>query len=421
MSTEILQSQSLNDWLCYIEQSHPIEKIELGLGRVQQVAARGQLQQLPGTVILLAGTNGKGTTARTLEMLLQAQGKTVGVYTSPHLLAFNERLRLNGVDVCDAWWVQGLREVETLRESVALTYFEFTTLAAFAVLKHQAPDVCIIEVGLGGRLDATNIITPHVSVITTIDLDHQDWLGNDRESIGREKAGIFRADTPVVIGDLQAPQSVVATAQSLLCPTLQVGRDYHYQLAGDSWGWHCGAVQLTELTLPKVPVQNVATALACLHHLALLPSTAVINQVLAGLQLAGRMQWISQTPAVLLDVAHNPQSAQYLSDQLQLLCRNYRQIHLIAGMLKDKDIQQALGCFTGQQYHWHLLSLPGVRGASASLLQAALPNEEQVVQVSSLPELLQTIHTAPADELWVVFGSFVTVAEFMQQWTQDKP
>lgn len=419
MSHPPLQSQSLNDWLFYIEQSHPIEKIELGLARVQQVAARADLQQLPGIVVLIAGTNGKGTTARTLELLLQAQGFSVGVYSSPHLIRFNERLRLNGQDVDDATWVQGMQAVEAVRGEVPLTYFEFTTLAAFAVLKQQQPDVCLIEVGLGGRLDATNIITPTVSVITTIDLDHQDWLGHDRETIGREKAGVFRANTPVVIGDLAAPQSVCLAADTLKCQTMQVGVQYQYAIDGDSWSWSSGCHRFDNLPRPQVPVQNVATALACLELLHKLPSAAQLQQSLPQLALAGRMQWLSQSPAVLLDVAHNPQSAQYLSEQLQLLQRNYRQIHLIAGMLKDKDIAQALSYFVGSNYQWHLLSLPGVRGAPAELLASQLPASEQVALVSQLPQLLDDIKASTADQLWVVFGSFVTVSEFIQLWTQD--
>lgn len=419
MSHPPLQSQSLNDWLFYIEQSHPIEKIELGLARVQQVAARADLQQLPGSVVLIAGTNGKGTTARTLELLLQAQGLSVGVYSSPHLIRFNERLRLNGQDVDDATWVQGMQAVEAVRGDVPLTYFEFTTLAAFAVLKQQQPDVCLIEVGLGGRLDATNIITPTICVITTIDLDHQDWLGHDRETIGREKAGVFRANTPVVIGDLAAPQSVCAAANILNCQTMQVGVQYQYAIDSDSWSWSSDSHRFDDLPRPQVPVQNVATALACLELLQKLPSEGLLQHYLPQLALAGRMQWLSQTPAVLLDVAHNPQSAQYLSEQLQLLQRNYRQIHLIAGMLKDKDIAQALGCFISSNYQWHLLSLPGVRGAPAELLARQLPASEQVTQVDQLPQLLDDIKASTADQLWVVFGSFVTVSEFIQLWTQD--
>ncbi len=211
--------QTLADWLAYIEASHPIDKIELGLERVLTVAERGQLQHLPGIKILIGGTNGKGSSARALEQLLLAQGYRVGVYTSPHLLHFNERLRINDVDASDELWVQGLSEVEALRAEVPLTYFEFTTLAAFAILKQQQVDICLIEVGLGGRLDATNIISPDASILTTVDLDHQDFLGNDRESIGREKAGIFRANG----GDCAGESKSAAVSTGTNCSYYNAG------------------------------------------------------------------------------------------------------------------------------------------------------------------------------------------------------
>lgn len=421
-STALLQSQScqsLADWLCYIEQSHPIEKIELGLGRVLTVAARADLAQLPGIVILIAGTNGKGTTARTLEQLLLAQGFSVGVYSSPHLLRFNERLRIDGVDVADDLWVEGLRQVESLRADTALTYFEFTTLAAFAILKTQAPQICLIEVGLGGRLDATNIVNPALSIITTVDLDHQDWLGNDRETIGREKAGVFRTGRPAVAGDLQLPQSVRQVAAELGASLCCAGVDYRFSLQQQTFSWQFAGHQYQHLPLPGVPAQNVATALTALALLDLLPDENLCTQVLADLSLPGRMQWLSCKPAVLLDVAHNPQSAAYLAAQLKQLSPGYRKVQLVVGMLKDKDIREALSCFTGHGYHWHLVSLPGVRGADSDLLQQALPSTEQSCQYPQMSDALATIAGAPADELFVVFGSFVTVSSVLSLWPQE--
>ncbi|ALZ74477.1 bifunctional tetrahydrofolate synthase/dihydrofolate synthase [Rheinheimera sp. F8] len=421
-SPSVLQSQSchsLADWLCYIEQSHPIEKIELGLGRVLQVASRGALQQLPDRVILIAGTNGKGTTARTLEQLLLAQGYSVGVYSSPHLLKFNERLRLNGTDVSDELWVEGLRQVEALRQDVALTYFEFTTLAAFAILKQQEPDFCLIEVGLGGRLDATNIVEPELSIVTTVDLDHQDWLGNDRETIGREKAGVFRPGRHAVVGDLQMPQSVAEVAADLGARLTCAGHDYHVESDGQQFDWHFGASQLLALPAPAVPVQNVATALTTLALLDVLPAEAVIRTVLQELTLAGRMQWLSRQPAILLDVAHNPQSARYLASALAQLAGQYTQIHLVVGMLKDKDIREALVAFCGNSWRWHLVSLPGVRGAGSDLLQQALPATEQSCQYRQLSDVYSCIEAASADELFVVFGSFVTVSAMLSLWPQE--
>ncbi len=421
-STALLQSQSchsLADWLCYIEQSHPIEKIELGLGRVQSVAERAALAQLPGTVILIAGTNGKGTTARTLEQLLLAQGLSVGVYSSPHLLRFNERLRINGADVADELWVEGLKQVESLRADIALTYFEFTTLAAFAILKTQAPQICLIEVGLGGRLDATNIVDPALSIITTVDLDHQDWLGNDRETIGREKAGVFRAGRPAVVGDLQVPQSVRQVAAELGALLCCAGTDFQLDVQSKTFAWRYAGQHYQHLPLPGVPVQNVATAFTALEMLDLLPDEDICTQVLTELSLPGRMQWLSHKPAVLLDVAHNPQSAAYLAAQVELLSPGYRKIQLVVGMLKDKDIREALSCFIDQGYHWHLVSLPGVRGADSDLLQQALPSTEQSCQYPQMSDVLARIASAPADELFVVFGSFVTVSSVLSLWPQE--
>ena len=417
MSVQPLTSQScrtLADWLCYTEQSHPIEKIELGLQRVSDVARRGSLAALPGKVVLIAGTNGKGTTARTLEQLLLAQGYRVGVYSSPHLLHFNERLRLNGQDVADNAWVEAFQLVEQLRQDILLTYFEFTTLVAFAILRAEQPDFCLIEVGLGGRLDATNIVEPDISVVTTVDLDHQAFLGPDRETIGREKAGVFRPAKIAVCGDLQPPQSIAVVAESTGATLLQLNRDYHYQQTADSWQWQGLRQQRHQLPLPQVPMQNVATSLTVLEQLEVLPDSELLQQEISRLCLPGRMQWLRQQPAVLLDVAHNPQSAAYLAAQLQRLKPGYRRVYALVGMLKDKDLTQALLPLTTCVDEWHLVSLPGVRGASSSLLAEALQGVAPAARAVQHPELAeayrQVLATAAQQDLVVVFGSFVTVA-----------
>lgn len=413
--------QTLTDWLAFIEQSHPIDQIELGLARVQTVADRGELHQLPGIKILLAGTNGKGSSARCLEQLLLAQGYSVGVYTSPHLLRFNERLRLNGIDAADELWVDGLSMVEKLRAEVPLTYFEFTTLAAFAMLKLKQPDICIIEVGLGGRLDATNIIDPDVCIITTIDLDHQDWLGNDRESIGREKAGIFRQQRLAIVGDLEVPQSVLAQANRLQVPLRLVKRDYQYQYAADglSWQWQGKHTQITHLPLPSLPMQNIATCLACLEALQLLPPAAKIATVLAELKLAGRMQWLQHQPAILLDVAHNPQSATYLAMQLARVAPQYRRIHALVGMLKDKDMRQSLSSFANLVTNWHCAGLPGARGADAASLALQLPDGAIALCYPDVGTAWTSLSEDLCDtDLVLIFGSFVTVSQFLAHWQQ---
>jgi len=279
-------SPSLADWLCYIEQKHPQHQIELGLNRIRLVAERAGLQQLPGKKILIAGTNGKGTTARTLEQLLLAQGFSVGVYSSPHLLNFNERLRLNGQDVADPLWLDAFGFVEQLRADTELTYFEFTTLVAFRILCQLQPDFCLIEVGLGGRLDATNIIEPDLSLLTTIDLDHQDYLGPDRVSIGREKAGIFRHGVPAVVLETDLPDSVLEVAAQLGTQLWRSGAQYQFS-QGQLWSWQSANHQLLQLPKPAVPQANVAAALMALELLQVLPDVGVLEKVLADLSLPG--------------------------------------------------------------------------------------------------------------------------------------
>lgn len=403
--------QTLTDWLCYIEQKHPQHQIELGLGRVLRIAQRADLHGLPGKKILIAGTNGKGTTARTLEQLCRVQGLSVGVYSSPHLLKFNERLRINGVDVADDLWCEAFAFIEQLRGDIELTYFEFTTLASFYVLKQQQPDICLIEVGLGGRLDATNIIEPDLSILTTVDLDHQDYLGPDRESIGREKAGVFRTGKPAVIGETDIPQSVLKVSQDIQAQLLCINTDYQYCVTDSGFIWQGVQRRFDALPVPRVPLQNIATALTALEALDLLPSEAQAINVLAELNLPGRMQWLSKTPGILLDVAHNPQSAAYLAAQLQFIKTDYARVHLLVGMLKDKDIQHSLAPFHQVADCWHLVDLPGARGAQASLLAPHLPQQSSY---RSYPDLesgyQQVLSSLQPNDLLVIFGSFVTVS-----------
>ncbi|MDX3774280.1 bifunctional tetrahydrofolate synthase/dihydrofolate synthase [Chromatiaceae bacterium AAb-1] len=424
MSVTIQSSQScqtLTDWLCYIEQRHPVHQIELGLSRIAAVAIRASLAILPGKKILIGGTNGKGTTARCLEQLLLAQGFSTGVYSSPHLLRFNERLRINEQDVSDEQWVEAFAFIEQLRQDTELTYFEFTTLASFYILKQADVDFCLIEVGLGGRLDATNIIEPDISVITTVDLDHQDFLGNSRELIGYEKAGIFRAARPAVVGELLVPQSVYDAAAELGCQLSVVNQHYHYQQHEANWSWQGQTQGYQQLPRSAVPVQNMATSLTVLEQLGHLPDEATVRQVLPHISLAGRMQWLQQHPAVIVDVAHNPQSAQYLAEQLTRLKPHYRKLIAFTGMLKDKDIAGSLLPLTALFDKWHLVSLGGARGASAAMLAQVLAectapqqqHEDVVVAYSSALSQLQQ------DELLVVFGSFITVSAVLASYNQE--
>ncbi|MCH8537341.1 MAG: bifunctional tetrahydrofolate synthase/dihydrofolate synthase [Alkalimonas sp.] len=403
--------QTLDDWLHYIEQSHPQHQIELGLDRVLQVAKRANLQQLPGQVVLIAGTNGKGTTARCMEQLLLDSGRTVAVYSSPHLIHFRERLRINQEDVADEKWVEAFTFVEQLRENIELTYFEFTTLAAFYLIKVMQPELCLIEVGLGGRLDATNIVTPNLSVLTTIDLDHQDWLGNSREAIGREKAGIFRTNQAAVVAELNVPDSVFDVAREKSSQLLCAGRDYSWQQAEHTWQCRLGADVLSDLPLVHLPLQNCATALMALWQLQLLPDEDVVRQSLSQVQLVGRMQWLQHQPAILLDVAHNPQSIAYLAQQLALLKPNYNKIHAVCGMLQDKVKADALTTLYSLIDHWYLVGLPAPRGATAQQLKSILPGSKPISLYDDALTGYQHAHSVlAADDLLLVFGSFVTVS-----------
>ena len=386
----------------------------MGLERITRVKEALQLN-FQAVVFTVGGTNGKGSTCALLESVLLAASYKVGCHTSPHLLSFNERARVNGENVSDELLLEHFRAVELARASLpdapTLTYFEFTTLASFYLLKQMQPDLCLIEVGLGGRLDATNIIEPDLSILTTVDLDHQDYLGPDRESIGREKAGVFRTGKPAVIGETDIPQSVLKYSQDIAAKPLCINKDYQYSVTQTSFSWRGVQNRFDALPLTSVPLQNIATALTALEVLALLPSQQQATEVLSALSLPGRMQWLSKTPGILLDVAHNPQSAGYLAAQLQFIKAGYARVHLLVGMLKDKDIQHSLAPFHAWADHWHLVNLPGARGAEASLLLQQLPAQSSYSCYSDLESGYQQAQLSlQANDLLVIFGSFVTVS-----------
>lgn len=403
--------QTLDNWLHYIEQSHPQHQIELGLERVLQVAKRAQLHQLPSRVVLIAGTNGKGTTARCMEQLLLDSGHSVAVYSSPHLRYFNERLRLNQQDVADDRWVEAFAFIEQLRGTTSLTYFEFTTLAAFYLIKQLEPELALIEVGLGGRLDATNIVDPELSILTTIDLDHQEWLGHDRNAIGREKAGVFRPNSYAVVADLNVPQSVLDVAAEINTTLLVAGSHFSWKRTETDWQCTLDTVILDQLPLTQLPLQNCSTALMALRQMDLLPVESMYRASLAKVALLGRMQFLQHRPAILLDVAHNPQSIHYLAQQLYQFQPTYHRIFAVCGMLKDKTKADALTALMPLIDEWHLASLPPPRGASAKQVQTLLPSESAVFLHSDVASALKSVQSQLADDdLLLVFGSFVTVS-----------
>ncbi|MEQ4531009.1 MAG: bifunctional tetrahydrofolate synthase/dihydrofolate synthase [Mixta sp.] len=405
-------------WLYYLERLHT-QAIDLGLTRVERVARTLDLLKPAPFVFTVAGTNGKGTTCRTLETLLMAAGYRVGVYSSPHLLRYTERVRVQGDELPEAAHTASFAAIEAGRGDTSLTYFEFSTLSALQLFKQAALDVVILEVGLGGRLDATNIVDADVAVITSIALDHTDWLGPDRESIGREKAGVFRAAKPAVVGEPDMPQSIAQVAQEKGAQLLQLGRDWHWQQQESGWRFSDERITLTDLPLPQVPLPNAATALAALSASGLNVSEAIIRQHLDKAVLPGRFQTVAQQPQLILDVAHNPHAAGYLAGRLAQLLKQGK-VRAVVGMLHDKDIAGTLACLAPQVDQWYLAPLEGPRGASADELMAALATDRALAFSSVTEAWRAAMQQAAEQDIVLVCGSFHTVAQVMEAMETEK-
>ena len=407
------QSSSLDDWLFYLESVHPAN-IAMGLERVADVANNIGLLNIPSKIILIGGTNGKGTTARCLESLLLAQGYSVGTYASPHLIRYNERVRINGQELDDQYHVDAFNKLEQGRGSTPLTYFEYGTLGALAIFKRFEVDYVLLEVGLGGRFDATNIVTPYASVITTIDLDHKEYLGDTRELVAYDKAGIFRKDTPAIIGDLSIPHTMIDYGNEISANMTLSGTDFIFKEHDKTFSWQFEKHNLT-LNKPAIPAQNAATALTVLSVLNLLPNVDVIKNCLANLVVEGRFEQLSTEPLVFTDVAHNPESARYLANKLLSYKDKGFKVHALAAMLADKDKAAVLKELTHLVDDWFLASLGGPRGDSANNLKEALQSvstHDKVQSFESVERALSVILPKQQDNvILIVFGSFFTVAD----------
>ncbi|ADP13143.1 FolC bifunctional protein [Erwinia sp. Ejp617] len=397
-------------WLHYLEHLHS-QAIDLGLERVQRVAAALDLLTPAPVVITVAGTNGKGTTCRTLETVLLAAGYRVGVYSSPHLVRYTERVRVQGAELAETAHTASFAAIEAGRAATSLTYFEFGTLSALWLFKQAQLDVVILEVGLGGRLDATNIVDADVAVVTSIALDHTDWLGPDRESIGREKAGIFRKGKPAVVGEPDMPGTIADVAAEKGAQLNQRDRDWSYQVNGHSWSFHDASGSIEHLPLPQVPVPNAATALAALRASTLKVDEATIRRSLHQALLPGRFQTVSESPQVILDVAHNPHAASYLAGRLaEIKCG--AKVHAVVGMLHDKDIAGTLAYLAPQVDYWYCAPLEGPRGASAAQLTAHLNAAQSFASVTAAWH--HALTQAEPQDIVLVCGSFHTVAQVME-------
>lgn len=422
---------SLDEWLSHCERLHPLgqQGIELGLERVRTVAQRMGLRfECP--VITVAGTNGKGSTCAMLEAILGQAGYRTGVYTSPHLVHFQERLRLLGEPVDATQLIAGFAATEGARtqngDVVALTYFEFSTLAILDVMRRSGLDVVILEVGLGGRLDATNIIDADCAIITSIDLDHMELLGPDRESIGREKAGIMRTGRPVVVSDPMPPQSVLDRALEVGADLWRVGRDFN--VAGDQqqWSWAGRGRRYSGMAYPALrganQLVNAAGVLAALTALReRLPVTAqAVRNGLAFVELPGRFQIVPGRPTLVLDVAHNPHSVAALTANLDAM-GFFPTTHAVFGAMADKDLAPMLAKVGPVIDRWYFTDLPSPRAATGAALLAQWQQQNTrkdargAVYTSPQQALDAAVAAAGATDRIVVFGSFYTVGGVLAQ------
>lgn len=410
-----LGTRSLEDWLRWQETLHP-RAIELGLDRVRVVAARLGLPDAGVCTLTVAGTNGKGSSATLAALIYREAGYRVGLYTSPHLLRYNERIQINGAQVDDAALCRAFAAIEAQRGEVALTYFEFGTLAALWLFREAGVEIQVLEVGLGGRLDAVNLVDADAALLTNIGLDHQDWLGGDRDAIGREKAGVFRPGKPAVIAEREPPQSVLDVAAAGAVPLLRLNRDFGYAIDGATgdWSWRNGEITVTGLPAPGLagPVQHqnaagVLAAVAALQPLLPVPEAA-LRVALPRLCLPGRLQ---RRGGYLLDVAHNLEAAQVLAQHLQTL--DQAPVALVLGMLADKpvlEVAQALAAVTTRSF---LVDLQGPRGLPAAELQTRIADSGIASECCDNMQtaLARARQLAGPAGLVVVTGSFLTVAE----------
>ncbi|SDM58264.1 dihydrofolate synthase / folylpolyglutamate synthase [Oryzisolibacter propanilivorax] len=424
--------QTLDEWLRHCEQLHPAN-IDMGLERVGEVARRLQLA-FDCPVITVAGTNGKGSTCALLEAFCQQAGYRTGVYTSPHLVHFQERCRIGGRSVEPAALVPHFEAVERARttqgDAVSLTYFEFTTLAILRLMSQTRLDVAILEVGLGGRLDATNVIDTDCAVITSVDVDHVEYLGTDRESIGREKAGIMRAGRPAVVSDPMPPDSVIAHARAIGADLWRFGQDFNYTGDKQQWAWAGRGRRYAGLAYPALrganQLLNASGALAALEALRdRLPITAqAVRAGLALVDLPGRFQIVPGQPALVLDVAHNPHSVAALTANLDAM-GYFPTTHAVFGAMADKDLGPMLAKVAPLIDRWYFTDLDTPRALKAqelrqkwhALQMAAGARREVPVSTHASPQqALQAAIAAadPADRI-VVFGSFYTVGGVLQQ------
>ena len=415
---------TLAEWLAWQETVHPVE-MDLGLARVRTVhEALRRAGAPPFLLVTVAGTNGKGSTVAFAQALLTAAGVRTGTYTSPHLVAYNERIRVDGQPAPDDAIMAAFDRIDRARGGVTLTYFEFGTLAAVEVFRASAVEAAVMEVGIGGRLDAVNLFDPDVAVVTPIDIDHVRWLGPDRESIGREKAGIFRPGRPAVIADRDPPASLAAAAERIGAPALRLGRDFGPAPVtgeGGGWSWQGPGRRIDGLPAPplagRFQLDNASAALMALAAAGRLPEDpAAVRRGIAATRLAGRFQVLPGDVPIVLDVAHNPHAARSLAATLRASRTPGREI-AVAGLLEDKDAAGVVEAAADVFDRWYVARPAGARGAAAESLARAVRarvRDAPVEVCGDVPGALARARGAAGrGDRIVVFGSCYTVGEVL--------
>lgn len=415
-----MSTRSLGDWLAYLEQLHP-SAIDMGLERSRQVLERLALGTLAPRVVTVTGTNGKGSTCAFVAALLKAQGLRVGVYASPHLLRYNERVQIDGQEVGDEALCQAFAAVEAARGDVSLTYFEMGTLAAFWLFRQAALDAVVLEVGLGGRLDAVNLVDADLALVTSIGVDHVEYLGDTRESVAFEKAGIFRPGVPALCGDPHPPQPLLDKAAELGCPLYVRGRDFDLQGSGEHWRWQGRAADGSPLTLDlpmlDLPLENAALALQAYRLCGLPWDPEHLRRTLLATRVTGRLDrrvvmWQGKRLQLLLDVGHNPHAADYLAQRLAARPPLGRRL-AVFGLLSDKDLDGVIAPLAGVVDDWAVAPLESPRSRPAAELYDALKNLGATVKShEGVDAALEAQCTqATEDDEILLFGSFFCVAQ----------
>jgi dihydrofolate synthase/folylpolyglutamate synthase len=425
----MFDSASLDEWLAYLEQLHPTE-IEMGLDRIRQVYDRLVQGKLAKQVIVVAGTNGKGTSCALLASYAKQLGLSCGLYSSPHLIDFNERVQVDQIPVSDESLVQAFKAVEQARENISLTYFEFTTLAAFKVFKDQNLDVAVLEIGLGGRLDAVNVVDSDVSVVTSIALDHESWLGNDLNRIALEKAGVYRSGKPAISADASAPENLQKYAESISADFYKAGCHYSFQLTGESkWAWAEKGGEgliLEGLVEPDFPLSNAAAVLCAIQCLDWSIDAKTFNSALSGMSIRGRLEKFSfQGVKGLMDVAHNPHAAKFLARKLESLSLTDKPM-VILGSMADKDIDGVVEVLKNRFSGWLCIDLDVPRAISGKALQKKVESHGESAlafnQFSDAWQYLKAHSNRLMDDQPAVFiiGSFFTVAAAIEFFNTDR-